>query len=403
MPDFRYSALDAAGNQVEGALTADSAVSARHALRSRGMALVELDEARGEDGKGENGGWTRRVSSWHLLLFTRRMAGLISAGLTVEKALYVSGSQSESARLKVTAEKIRAEVLEGNPLAGALRKRPGVFPEIFPALIAAGEKTGKLDVIFTRLASHLEKSEKLKKSVTLALIYPSVVTCVALTAAFGLAVFVIPQLAETFQRSHRPLPALTRWLLWFSASIRGGYHIILPALALLSIAVWRAFKAERWRRRFQRFMLFAPLAGRITTLSDCARFARTLATLLSSGAPLVPALKTAGGAIGNTYLREHTEALAQRVSEGESLGSAMDSGWLFPPILTSFVATGESGGKLANSLDAAADQMTMELETRIAALTALLEPALVVFMGAMVLLIALAALLPMFEMSRMAH
>lgn len=401
MPDFKYSALDAAGNRVEGTLTADSAISVRHALRSRGIALVEIDEASGEGDKGENGGWTRRVSSWHLLLFTKRMAGLISAGLTVEKSLYVAGTQSESGKLKLVTEKIRAEVLEGNPLADALRKRPDVFPGIFPALTAAGEKTGKLDIIFTRLASHMEKNEELKRRVTLALIYPSVVTCVALTAAFGLAVFVVPQLAETFQRSHRPLPALTRWLLWFSGAVRGNYHIILPALVLLSIAAWRAFKVEKWRRRFQRFALFAPLAGRITMLGDCARFARTLATLLTSGAPLVPALKTAGGAIGNAHLREHTQGIAKRVSEGESLGAAMDSGGLFPPILTSFVATGESGGKLADSLDAAADQMTMELETRISALTALLEPALVVFMGGMVLLIALAALLPMFEMSKM--
>lgn len=401
MPDFKYSALDAAGNQVEGTMTADSAISARQALRSRGIALVEIDETGGEDGNGENAGWTRGVSSWHLLLFTKRMAGLVCAGLTVEKALYVSGTQSESGKLKLVAEKIRAEVLEGNPLADALRKRPGVFPEIFPALCAAGEKTGKLDVIFTRLASHMEKNEELKRRVKLALIYPSVVTCVAITAAFGLAVFVVPQLAETFQRSHRPLPALTQWLLWISGSVRGGWHIILTALALLSIAGWRASKAGHWRRGFQRFILFAPLAGRITTLGDCARFARTLATLLASGTTLVPALKTAGGAIGNSYLRQHAEALAQKVSEGESLGGAMDSSGLFPPILTSFVATGESGGKLADSLDAAADQMTMELETRISALTALLEPALVVFMGGMVLLIALAALLPMFEMSRM--
>ncbi|MBF0634839.1 MAG: type II secretion system F family protein, partial [Nitrospinae bacterium] len=228
-----------------------------------------------------------------------------------------------------------------------------------------------------------------------------VVTCVAITAAFGLAVFVVPQLAETFQRSHRQLPALTRWLLFVSGSVREGWHIIMPALALLLAGGWRVLKAGKWRRRFERFILQAPLAGRVTTLGDCARFARTLATLLASGTTLVPALKTAGGAIGNSYLRDHAEALAQKVSEGESLGGAMDSDGLFPPILTSFVATGESGGKLADSLDAAADQMTVELETKISALTALLEPALVLFMGGMVLLIALAALLPMFEMSRM--
>lgn len=402
MPDFKYSALDGSGSQVEGTLTADSVISARYALRSRGVALIEIGVVSEEGDKGRNAGWTRRISSWHLLLFTKRMAGLICAGLTVEKALYVSGTQSESARLKLVTEKIREEVLAGNSLADALRKRPGVFPEIFPALTAAGEKTGKLDIIFTRLASHMEKSEELKRRVTLALIYPCVVTCVAMSAAFGLAVFIVPKLAETLQRSHRPLPALTRWLLWTSGSLRESYYIILPALVLFLLAVWRVSKIAKWRRKYERFKLFAPLAGRVTMLSDGARFARTLATLLASGTPLVPALKTAGGAIGNIYLREHTAALGQRISEGESLGGAMESGGLFPPILTSFVATGESGGKLADSLDAAADQMTMELETRISALTALLEPALVVFMGGIVLLIALAALLPMFEMNRMA-
>ncbi|MEW9899681.1 type II secretion system inner membrane protein GspF [Chitinivorax sp. PXF-14] len=403
MAGFKYEALDAAsGKSIKGVLEADNARLARQDLRERGLMVVEISEIVADNGKA-GGGANRRggVSTAQLALLTRQLSTLLDAGLTVEQALNVVIEQSEAPREREVMAAVRSEILSGVSLSKALSQHPRVFPDLYRTLVGAGEESGKLPEVMRRLSEYVESSQALRSKVMLAFIYPGIITTVSILVVTGLLTYVVPQVVNVFQNTHQQLPLLTRGLLWLSGAVRVAG---LPFALLLGLAVFlflRALKNEAVHLRFDRFLLTVPLVGRLSRAINTARLASTLSILVGSGVPMLNAMAAATGVVHNRALRDAVKDASKHVREGLSLSRALAGSKLFPPVLIHLIASGEASGRLEHMLERAAMQQSNELETRVATLTGLMEPLLILIMGAVVLVIVLAILLPVFEMNQL--
>ncbi len=403
MAGFKYEALDAtSGKSIKGVLEADNARLARQDLRERGLMVVEISEIVADNGKA-GGGANRRggVSTAQLALLTRQLSTLLDAGLTVEQALNVVIEQSEAPREREVMAAVRSEILSGVSLSKALSQHPRVFPDLYRTLVGAGEESGKLPEVMRRLSEYVESSQALRSKVMLAFIYPGIITTVSILVVTGLLTYVVPQVVNVFQNTHQQLPLLTRGLLWLSGAVRVAG---LPFALLLGLAVFlflRALKNEAVHLRFDRFLLTVPLVGRLSRAINTARLASTLSILVGSGVPMLNAMAAATGVVHNRALREAVKDASKHVREGLSLSRALAGSKLFPPVLIHLIASGEASGRLEHMLERAAMQQSNELETRVATLTGLMEPLLILIMGAVVLVIVLAILLPVFEMNQL--
>lgn len=403
MAGFKYEALDAtSGKSIKGVLEADNARLARQDLRERGLMVVEISEIVADNGKA-GGGANRRggVSTAQLALLTRQLSTLLDAGLTVEQALNVVIEQSEAPREREVMAAVRSEILSGVSLSKALSQHPRVFPDLYRTLVGAGEESGKLPEVMRRLSEYVESSQALRSKVMLAFIYPGIITTVSILVVTGLLTYVVPQVVNVFQNTHQQLPLLTRGLLWLSGAVRVAG---LPFALLLGLGVFlflRALKNEAVHLRFDRFLLTVPLVGRLSRAINTARLASTLSILVGSGVPMLNAMAAATGVVHNRALREAVKDATKHVREGLSLSRALAGSKLFPPVLIHLIASGEASGRLEHMLERAAMQQSNELETRVATLTGLMEPLLILIMGAVVLVIVLAILLPVFEMNQL--
>lgn len=403
MPGFRYEVVEqASGKTLRGVLEADNARLARQQLRERGLLVTGLDEIVAESGKGsflqrQRGG----VSLAQLAMLTRQLSTLLDAGLTIEQALQVLIEQAENPRESEVVAAVRSEIMAGVSLSRALANFPRVFPELYRTLVAAGEESGKLPAVMRRLADYIESSQQLRSKVMLAMIYPAIISGVSVLVVSGLLTYVVPQVVNVFQNTHQKLPLLTRALLGLSAAVKVG---ALPFIILLALAVFlfaRALRNEAFRLRVDRAVLTLPLAGRLIRTINTARLASTLAILVGSGVPLLGALQHVAGVVVNRAQRLAVSEAAKQVREGVSLSRALGASKIFPPVLIHLIASGEASGRLEHMLERAAAQQSQELETRVATLTGLLEPLLILAMGGVVLLIVMAILMPVFEMNQL--
>lgn len=403
MPGFRYEVVEqASGKTLRGVLEADNARLARQQLRERGLLVTGLDEIVAESGQGsflqrQRGG----VSLAQLAMLTRQLSTLLDAGLTIEQALQVLIEQAENPRESEVVAAVRSEIMAGVSLSRALANFPRVFPELYRTLVAAGEESGKLPAVMRRLADYIESSQQLRSKVMLAMIYPAIISGVSVLVVSGLLTYVVPQVVNVFQNTHQKLPLLTRALLGLSAAVKVG---ALPFIILLALAVFlfaRALRNEAFRLRVDRAVLTLPLAGRLIRTINTARLASTLAILVGSGVPLLGALQHVAGVVVNRAQRLAVSEAAKQVREGVSLSRALGASKIFPPVLIHLIASGEASGRLEHMLERAAAQQSQELETRVATLTGLLEPLLILAMGGVVLLIVMAILMPVFEMNQL--
>ena len=296
---------------------------------------------------------------------------------------------------------MRGEVLGGASLSRAMARYPAVFSELYRTLVAAGEESGKLGGVLERLADYIESRNALHRRVSLAFIYPALVTTVAVLVVTGLLTYVVPQVVAVFENSHQTLPLLTRMLIGLSALLRGFGLYFLALLIGAAFLFRQALRGEAFRRRWHLFLLRLPLIGRLTRTVNTARLTSTLAILSGSGVPLLAALSAAAGVVGNLPMRAAVDEIYKRVREGGSMSRAIAATGMFPPVMTHLVASGEKSGRLPEMLDRIASQQTQELDTRVLSMTALLEPLLILVMGGVVLLIVLAILMPIFEMNQM--
>ena len=394
MPTFQYQALAVDGRAERGVVQADTARGARGLLRERGLTPLEVSELSGEAAE------RRRLPASANLQFTRQLATLVRAGLPLEEALAAVADGAEG-RTRAVALGLRARVMEGATLAGALGDYPGSFDALYRASVAAGERGGRLDVVLTRLAGHLESRDALRRQVIVALTYPALLSVVALAVVAGLLTYVVPQVTEVFVRGGQVLPLPTRALLATSDWVASWGGWFLLAVGLAGLALVGPWRRAAWQRRRHRLWLRLPGLGSLLIKQETARFIRTLALLAGSGVPLLEALRLAAQTVRNRALAASLEQVAARVREGATLSRSLAGSGRFPPLAIRLIASGERAGRLDAMLEEAADQLDRELQTLMQVAIGLLGPLVILLVGTLVLFIVLAILLPIFEMNQL--
>ncbi len=410
MPAYRYEALDAQGRTLRGVHQAESEKAVRAWLRAQQRVPMQVS-AVGGGAAGAVGGepagdsvwtaaWRRAVfTRTALTVWTRQLSGLLEAGLPLERALSVLADEAPDERQRALLGLLQTEVQAGTTFARALESAPREFNEIYRAVVSAGEQSGALAAVMTRLADDLEAQQALRAKVVAASLYPAIVSGVALLIVLFLLTYVVPQIAAVFSTSQHALPLLTVVMLGLSRAAREWGLLGLVGLGLAGAAFVVARRQAPIRLRLDAAWLRLPLLGRLAQGYNAARFASTLALLAGAGVPILRALQTAAHTLHNRALRaDALEALA-RVREGAPLGSALAARKRFPALLPVFARLGEQTGQLPAMLDRAAQQLASDVQRRALALATALEPALVVGMGAVVMLIVLAVLLPIIQMN----
>jgi general secretion pathway protein F len=401
MPAYRFEALDAAGKSQTGLLDADNAKAARSQLRARSLVPLAVTPVAtaANDAKG-GARFTRRVfTSTGLTVWTRQLAGLVGSGLPLERALTALAEEAEDQRQRELVAHLKSEVNAGSPFARALGTAPREFDEIYRAVVAAGEQSGALGQVLERLADDLELRQALRAKVLGAMLYPAIVSVVALLIVIVLVTYVVPQIANVFTSSKRALPLLTTVMLGISAFVRQWGWLVLAALAAGATTFVLARRSEPFRERSDAMLLRLPLAGRLARGYNAARFGGTLAMLAGAGVPILKALQTAAETLGNRAMRaDALDALVQ-VREGAPLASALAAKPRFPGLLSMFARLGEQTGQLPTMLARAANQLSNEAQRRAMAMATVLEPLLIVVMGVVVVLIMLSVLLPIIQLN----
>ena len=396
MPAFRFEAVDAAGKSQTGVLEADTARAVRSQLRSRGLVPLEVGAVEASPQGGTGQGFGRRVfQGAELTVWTRQLAGLVSAGLPLERALTALTDEAEQPRLRELVARLRSEVNAGHSFAQALSTAPREFDEVYRAVVGAGEQGGALGQVLEKLADDLEERQALKSKLIGASLYPAIVSGIALLIVIFLVTYVVPQVASVFTSSRRSLPLLTVAMLGLSRFARDWGWLVALAVAggITALVVLR--RQDAVRLRMDAAWLRLPLARGY----NAARFAGTLAMLAGAGVPILKALQAAAETLGNRAMRaDALDALVQ-VREGAPLASALAAKKRFPGLLAMFARLGEQTGQLPQMLSRAAVQLSGEVQRRAMALATVLEPLLIVAMGGVVMLIVLAVLLPIIQMN----
>jgi general secretion pathway protein F len=398
MPSFRYEAVDAGGRSRRGILDAASSRAARDTLRSDGLFPTSIESSAGAIAARSE---STRLSTTLLALMTRQMATLVASGMPLDQALTALAEQTDHPGTARLLDSIRDQVAAGEPLAAAMSRFPKTFNELYRGLVAVGAETGQLGGVLSRLADYLEARQALRQKFTLALIYPALITIIALGVITTLLLYVVPQIVAVYQQSRQTLPFLTRALIASSDFLRATGWYWLGAMALLVVCAALLLRREQWRDRWHALLMRTPVAGRVLSGLDTARFASTLSILTGSGAPLLRALDTAAGVVWSRPMRRAADAVAALVREGVSLARALASQKVFPPLLVHLVANGEQSGQLPAMLDRAAREQEQDVERRLTWLAALVQPLLIVFMGAIVLVLVLAVMLPIVSMNQL--
>jgi general secretion pathway protein F len=399
MEAFRYKALDDAGRSVQGVVQADTPRQARAQLRAQGLLPSELSPVRERDRSRRT--WQRGLSANELSLATRQLATLLASGLTVEQALSALIEEAAVPATRDVLSGVRAEVTAGLSLAGAMGTYDRSFPDFYRALVHGGEESGALPTVLQHLADYLDARQALKQKTGLALLYPILVSLVAISIVTGLLVFVVPQIVQVFQQSRQSLPLLTRALIALSDFLRAAWPYLAVALVGGAFAVRHALRRDALRRRWHGMLLGTPWLGALIRGVNTSRFAATLAILVGGGVPLLSALNSGARVVTNLVMRDAVESAVERVREGESLARALGATRAFPPLTIHLVASGEVSGRLEQMLQRAAQLETQALERRLAVFLTLLEPVMILVMGGIVLLIVLAILLPIIQINQL--
>ena len=401
MPAYEYIALNPAGRRKKGVLEGDSARQVRQLLREQKLTPLEVEEVSQSESRSRGNGGSNNISTADIALILRQLSTLVRSGMPVEEALLAVSQQTEKRQVNRVIVGVRAKVMEGHSLATGMADFPRVFGDLYRATIEAGEHTGKLDVVLERLADYAENSQAMRQQIMLALLYPIIVTIVAISIVVALTVFVVPTVVEAITSSGGDLPPLTQALINFSAFLQNHGLLTLGASIVVMIGLYLIFRQPTAKFALHRFWLRAPLIGRVTRGVNTARFARTLAILSASGVPILEGLQIASRVVINMPMQAAIDDAALRVREGTPIHRALGESKLFPPMLLHLIANGEASGELETMLDRAAENQERELQTTISTFIGLLGPLLILVMGVLVMLIVVAILLPIFQLNQL--
>ncbi|MBK9238251.1 MAG: type II secretion system inner membrane protein GspF [Rhodoferax sp.] len=410
MPAYTFEAIDSQGDTRKGVMEAETAKAARSLLRDQALVPILVEPVNtGASGTGGSQGSglgtvlfaSRIFGATELAIWTRQLAGLVSSGLPLERALTSLTDESEDERQRNLVAALRAEVNGGTPFAKALAQHPREFSPIYTAVIGAGEQSGNLGLVLERLADDLEEQQLLKAKLIGAALYPGIVTVVAIVIVVFLVSYVVPQVANVFAGSKRALPLLTTLMLGLSAAVRNNGWLILIALISIAVGARLAWSSADFRMKFDATWLRLPVLGKLARGYNAARFANTLAMLAAAGVPILKALQAAADTLSNRAMRADALDALILVREGAPLASAMAQKKRFPGLLSMFARLGEQTGQLPAMLQRAARQLSTEVQRRALQLATILEPLLIVAMGLVVMLIVLAVLLPIIQLNQL--
>lgn len=397
MPAFRYEAIDPGGRERRGVVEAETARAARDRLRADGFTPTAVAPAAA----------TRdalsgvRLDAATTALVTRQLATLVQSGMPLDQALAAVSEQADNPRAAKIIGVVRTQVMAGEPLPSALARFPRTFSTLYRGLVGAGTETGRLGEVLARLADYLDARFALRQKFAVALIYPALVMVVAAGVIAVLLVYVVPQVVSVYQQSRQILPLLTRALIATSDFFRvTGWYWVAALAAAAALIMWR-WRSDSFRARVHTWLLRVPGAGRLAASLDCARYASTLAILVGSGAPLLRSLAAASDVVRLIPIAAASRRANTLVREGVPLSRALREQRAFPPVLVHLVANGEESGALAPMLVRAAQELEREAERRLAWLAALIQPTLIVAMGAIVLVLVLAVMLPIVTMNQL--
>ncbi|WP_164015088.1 type II secretion system inner membrane protein GspF [Pyxidicoccus trucidator] len=414
MPVFEYRGINSAGKSIKGLLEADSPKTLRSKLRGDGIFLTDVlaqaEGSRAAVSKGANASLVARdidlrklgrgrVNTDDVAIFTRQLSTLLHAGVTLVESLSALVDQVEKERFKRALSDIKQRVNEGSTLADALGQHPKIFPSIYVNMVRAGEASGALDAVLTRLADFTENQARLQQKILSTMLYPAIMMVVGGGILVALMVFVVPKVTKIFETMKATLPLSTRILIATSNFFQNWWFVAVPLMALGVWLFMRWTKSPKGKPKWDRITLRAPVVGSLVRLLSISRFARTLATLLKSGVPLLAAMDIVKAVMTNTVLAEVVEKARDSIREGESIATPLKRSGEFPPLVYHMVAIGERSGQLEDMLTNVADNYETQVNVRIGALTSLLEPLLIVVMGAVIAFVALSILLPILQVN----
>jgi general secretion pathway protein F len=401
MPAYSFEALDPQGQTRRGVLEADTARTARSQLRAQDWVPLKVEPVQRASNGLNTVIWESKVfGNTALAVWTRQLSGLVSAGLPLERALSALADEAETPRQRDLVSALRTEVNAGAPFAKALSQHPREFSAIYTAVIGAGEQSGHLGLVLERLADDLQEQQNLRSKLLAASLYPAIVCVVALAIVLFLLAYVVPQVAQVFGSNQQQLPVLTSIMLALSRFVKDFWLWGVLLIATLSVGGHLALKQADVRLRFDAAWLQLPLIGRLARGYNAARFASTLAMLATAGVPILKALQAAADTLSNTALKRDAQDALVLVREGAPLASALSQHPRFPRLLVMFSRLGEQTGTLPTMLQRAATQLSEEVQRRALQLATILEPLLIVAMGAMVMLIVLAVMLPIIQLNQ---
>jgi len=400
MGAFEFVALDKSGKESKGLLEGDTPRHVRQILRERQLLPVSVTEvAKKESRRQSNFSIRRGMSASELALLTRQLATLSQAGLPLEEALLAVSQQNENPRTKSILLGVRSRVMEGHSLADGLADFPQAFPELYRATVAAGEQSGHLDAVLERLAEFTETRQVLQQQIRNALIYPIALVVTAVGIISFMLAYVVPKVVYIFENYDQQLPLLTRIMIGASDFIRDYWVALIIGIIATVYGIRQLLKKEGPKRKFHHLLLRLPVVSKLTRGINTARFTQTLSILAGSGVPILESLRIAAQVVVNVPMREAVEEASLRIREGAMISRSLAASRLFPPMTTHLISSGEASGRLEEMLHRAATNQEREVDGLIATLLGIMQPLLVIVMAAIVLMIVLAILLPIFEIN----
>ncbi len=405
MPVFAYRGLAPNGRTINGVIDADSPRNARGKLRELGIFPTELSTEQAAARTPSAQRWLptfgRRIPATDLSLLTRQLSALLGAGVQLVDALGALSDQTSRAITKKILSQVRENVREGSSLADALAAHPDTFSDLYVGMVRAGEAAGALEAVLDRLAEYSERQAEFIAKVRGALTYPIIMMCVGTLIMGFLVSYVVPQVATIFEQQHAVLPLMTRVLIRLSDILAGYWIELLLAVVMLVAGIAAGLATKAGRRIYDVWLLRMPYIGPTVIRVICARFARTLATLLKSGVQLLPSLSAVKRVVTNGLLADAIEGCRDSIREGHGMGQTLERSGLFPPLLVEMIKVGERSGELEQMLERVADNYEREVETSLRQMTTVLEPLMTLVMAALILFMMLAVLLPIFQLNQM--
>lgn len=399
MPAYHYKALDEQGTVQKGLLEGDSARQVRQQLRDKRWTPMEVGAVNDQQSRQQNR--YKKPSAYELALLTRQLSVLLAAGIPLEETLAAVAKQSPKNHIKSLMLAVRSHVLEGLSFARALQQATS-FPPLYIATIAAGEKSGHLDLILNQLADYTENRFALQKKIQGAMVYPIVLMIMAVAVIMGLMSFVVPKIVKVFEQSEQALPLITQVVLAMSNVITQWWWLMLLMIGGGAFSLYRLVQTPTGKLSLDSLVLKLPILARLSKGLNAARFASTLAILVRSGVPLIEALHIGAAVTTNLNIQRAIISAADRVTEGASLSSQLEKSAYFPPMMVQMIKSGENSGELENMLSRAATMQEAEATNFISTLLSLLEPLMLVLMGVVVMIIVMAVMLPIVNMNDLA-